>query len=272
MFFLYDIFLLFPFSWYLCCSKGNSLTLAQLRPLHEITVFCCRRDALAKQTHLQGAVFSSIGWTYSTIEHIHQVHPSENRPARGNHRRICADHLRRQFAHAPGTRVVHGSRQNRRHGFNLLAFTSITSAAGAGVGAGEDDPPPESVASLLGATSFWMFVWMLARAQGLWIRGALQDAWRPGCVWLGVRPGAKPPRSDVTMWCGIGLISCQMYRSVRYRVDVVPILTKCPGPVSMRYRQRYRLRYTRAYGYRRRYGINVVLKLPMRPVPVVMSY
>ena len=47
--------------------------------------------------------------------------------------------------------------------------TSIISGAGASVGAGEDDPPPEAVASLLGATSFWEITPLLMRAQYLGI-------------------------------------------------------------------------------------------------------
>ena len=38
----------------------------------------------------------------------------------------------------------------------------------------------------------------------------------PGCVWLGVLPGAKLPRNDVTMWWN--------------RVDIVPNVPKCPVP------------------------------------------
>ena len=36
--------------------------------------------------------------------------------------------------------------------------------------------------------------------------------------------GAKAPRDDVTMCGGTGLISYRTYRSVRYRVDVIPNL------------------------------------------------
>ena len=68
-------------------------------------------------------------------------------------------------------------------------------------------------------------------AQSLGIPSVLEDAWGPGCVWLGVLLGAKAPRDDVTMWWN--------------RVDIVPILPKCPVPVSMLYRCRYRLRYIR---------------------------
>ena len=160
---------------------------------------------------------------------------------------------------------------------------SITFAAGAGVGAGENDPPPEMVASLLEATSFRQFAPLLMRSQSLGIPSLLKDAWGPGCVWLAVLPGAKAPR-DMTSQCGgIGLISCQTYRSVRHRVDVVPILPKCPVPVSTLYRYRYRLRYIRAYRYRRYRcrteltevsgtGVDVVSNLPKYPVPVLMSY
>ena len=50
---------------------------------------------------------------------------------------------------------------------------------------------------------------------------------------------------------GTGLMSYRSYRSVRYRVDVVTNLPKCPVPVSMLYRYRYQLRYRRPYRYRR---------------------
>ena len=67
------------------------------------------------------------------------------------------------------------------------------------VGAGEDDPPPEAVASLLEATSFWEVAPLLMRAQSLGIPSVLGGAWGPGCVWLEVLPGAKAPRDSVTM-------------------------------------------------------------------------
>ena len=48
------------------------------------------------------------------------------------------------------------------------------------------------------------------------------------CVLLGVLPGTKARLDDE-----IGFISCQAYRNVRYRVGVVPVLLKCPLPVSV---------------------------------------
>ena len=151
-------------------------------------------------------------------------------------------------------------------------------------GAGEDDPPPEAVPSLLEATSFWEFALTVMRAQSLCLPSVLEDASGPGYVWLAVLPGAKAPR--MTSQCGgIELTSCQTYRSVRYRVDVVPILPQSPVPVSMFYGYRYRLRYIRSYRYRRcRYwcrteltevsgtGVYVVPNLTKCPVPVLIPY
>ena len=102
----------------------------------------------------------------------------------------------------------------------------------------------------------------------------------------------EPKLQGMTSQCGgIGLISCQTYRSVRYRVDVVLILRRCPVPVSMSYGYWYRLRYIRAYRrYRYRYraeltevsgtDTDVVPKCPVPvrksvpppQVPVLMSY
>ena len=84
------------------------------------------------------------------------------------------------------------------------------------VGAGEDDSPLEAVASLLEATSFWEFAPLPMRAHSLGILSVLEDDWGPGCVWLGVLPGAKAPRDGVTMWWN--------------RVDIVPNVPKCPVP------------------------------------------
>ena len=106
------------------------------------------------------------------------------------------------------------------------------------VGAGKDDPPPEAVVLLLlEATSFWEVAPLLMRAQSLGIPSVLEDAWKPGCVWLGMLPGAKSPRHDVTMWWN--------------RVDIVPNVPKCPVPATMLYRYRYQLQYIHAYRYRR---------------------
>ena len=84
-------------------------------------------------------------------------------------------------------------------------------------GAGKDDPPPEAVASLLEATSFWEVAPLLMRALSLGIPSVLgADAWGPGCVWLRALPGAKAPRHVVTMsW---------------NRVDIVLNVPKCPVP------------------------------------------
>ena len=99
----------------------------------------------------------------------------------------------------------------------FTAPTSIIPGAGAGVGAGEDDPPPEAVALLLEASSFWEFALLLMRAQYLGIPSVpLERVWGPVCGWLGALPGAKAPMDEVTLW--------------RYRVDIVPNVPKCPVP------------------------------------------
>ena len=99
------------------------------------------------------------------------------------------------------------------------ASTSITSVASAGVSEladFKDDPPPDAVAPLLEATSFWGFAPVLMRAQSLGIPSVLEGAWGPRGVWLGVLPEAKAPRDDFTMWWN--------------RVDIVPNVSKCPVP------------------------------------------
>ena len=69
---------------------------------------------------------------------------------------------------------------------------------------------------------------------------------------------------------GTGLMY-RTYRSVRYRVDVVRNLPRCPVRVSVLYRCRYRLPYRRPYRYRST-GIDVVPHLPKCAIPVLMSY
>ena len=119
------------------------------------------------------------------------------------------------------------------------ASTSITSAAGAGVGAGEDDRPPEAVASLPHSGS-------LRRCSCVLGLSAYRACWKmPGDRGVcGLECCLERKLQGVTSkYGGVGLISCQTYRSVRYQIDVVPILPKCPIPVSMLYRFRYRPRY-----------------------------
>ena len=106
------------------------------------------------------------------------------------------------------------------------------------------------------------------RAQSLGIPSVLEDAWGPGCVWLGVLPGAKAPRDDVTMWWN--------------RVDIVPNVPTCPGTGLMSYRsyRSVRYRYRRCTGTgsgtyvhtgTAGTGIDVVPNLPNCPVPVLIS-
>ena len=136
---------------------------------------------------------------------------------------------------------------------------------------------------------------LISSVQGLWIPGVLQkfQKFRPRvwkcyrthacsqsrytertgrclghrCVWLVLLPGANAPRDDVTQCVGIGLISCQTYRSVLYRyrcgidtgtvpvtymhagtavtgIDVVPLLPKFPVvPVLTSYHTFRRVQY-----------------------------
>ena len=143
------------------------------------------------------------------------------------------DHLRRQLVCVSRERVVDRSRQNYLHGFlfrvqvdnvcrRRWCVWELTHA--------KNDPPPEAVASLLEATSFWGVAPLLMRAQSLDIPSVLEGAWTPGCVWLGVLPGAIAPRDDATtLWnwvkyrakrtevSGTGLMFCRSDRSVWYR-------------------------------------------------------
>ena len=168
-------------------------------------------------------------------------------PKTGRHRETIDgfDPLRLQLVHVSRERVVHrSSRQNHRHDFLFRVHVDnfcrrrwcmweLTNF--------EDDPPPEAVASLLEATSFWGVAPLLVRAQSLGIPCVLEDAWGPVCVAFGVLPGAKAPKDDVTMWWNRVDIVPNVPKCP-VRVDVVPILPKCPVPASVLYRYRYRLR------------------------------
>ena len=179
------------------------------------------------------------------------------------------DRLRRQLVHVSREQVVRSSRQNHWHGFLFRVHVDNF------------------------CRRRWC-VWELAemtRHQKRW-----HHCWRPphseklrpcSCVlrvsvyrayWevlgdrgvCGLECCLEPKLQGMTSQCGgIGLISCQTYRSVRYRVDVVPILPKCSVPVSVLYRYRYRLRYIRTYPGT---GIDVVPNLPKCSVLVLMSY
>ena len=93
----------------------------------------------------------------------------------------------------------------------------------------------------------------------------------------------EPKLQGVTSQCGgIGLVRSQRYRDVQYRPDVVPMLPKCPVPVSVLHRFRYRIRDIRQYR-RRRYGywccseltevsgkgIDAVPNFPKCPAPTI---
>ena len=91
------------------------------------------------------------------------------------------------------------------------------------------------------------------------------------CVWLS-ECCLEPKLQRMTSQCGgIGLISCQTYRSVRYG------LMLCQSYRSVRYRYRWctdtgtgsgRYVHTGTAGI----GIDVAPNLPKCPVPVFMSY
>ena len=155
-------------------------------------------------------------------------------PKTGRRREIIDgfDRLRRQLVHVPCARVLHRSRQNHWHGFLFRVRVDNF------------------------CRRRWC-VWELAkmtRCQKRW-----HHCWRPpnsgnlrcwSCVlrvsvyraylkmigdqdMCGLECCLEPRLQGMTSQCGeIGLISCQTYRSVRYRVDV-PILPKYPVPVSM---------------------------------------
>ena len=144
------------------------------------------------------------------------------------------------------------SRQNLRHGLRFrIHFNNFCRQRWCvwELANFEDGPPPEAMVSLLEATSFWGVAPLVMRAQSLGIPSVLEDSWGPGCC--GLECCLEPKVLGITSQCGgIGLISCQTYRSVRYRIDVVPTLPQCPVTVSVLYRYRYRVRYIRAYRYR----------------------
>ena len=139
------------------------------------------------------------------------------------------------------------------------------------VGAGEDDPPPEKQ---------WHHCWRpphsgnLRRCSCVLRLSVYRAYWKmlgDRCVWLGVCC-LEPKLQGMTSRCGgIGLISCQTYRNVRYRIDDVPILPKCPVPVSMLYRYRTGSG-TYVHTGTAVTGIDVVPNLPKCPVPVLMPY
>ena len=140
-------------------------------------------------------------------------------PKTGRHRETINgfDRLRRQLVHVSRERVVHRSRQNHRHGF--LFRTHVNNFCRRRWRVWE-------LAKMTRPQKRWHHCWrpphsgdfapLLMRAQSLGIPSVLEDAWRPGCVWLGVLPGAKAPRNDVAVWW--------------YWDDIVPNVPKCPVP------------------------------------------
>ena len=105
----------------------------------------------------QGAVFSSIVSTYTPIEHINEASrsPPLRKPAGTGKPSTALIVSAGNSYTSPVSELYTGAGKIKGAAF-FSASTSITSAAGVGVcGAGEDDAPPEAVASLLQATSFW---------------------------------------------------------------------------------------------------------------------
>ena len=148
----------------------------------------------------QGAVFSLIGLTYTPIEYTNEasrVLSLLKLAGTGKSSTALIVSAGNPYT-SPVRELYTGAGKITRTAF-FSASTSITSAVGAGVGAGEDAPPSEAVASLLEATLFWEFAPFLMRAQGLGLPSVLEDAWGAGCMCLGVLPGAKAPRDDVAM-------------------------------------------------------------------------
>ena len=193
-------------------------------------------------------------------------------PKTGQHRETIDgfDRLRRQLVQISRERVVHRSGQNHRHGF--LFRVHVDSSCRWRWCAWELAKmtrrpkrwhhccrPPHSGklrrCSCVLSVSVYRAYWKMLGDQGV----------------CGLECCPEPKLQRMTSQCGgIGLISCQTYRSVRYRADVVPILPKCPVPASILYRYRYRLRkyvHTGTGGT----GIDVP-NLPKCPVPVLMSY
>ena len=114
------------------------------------------------------------------------------------------DRLRRQLVHVYRERVAHRSRKNHHHGFLFRVHVDnfcrrrwcvweLTNL--------KDDPPPETVASLLEATSFRGVAPLLMRAQSLGIPSVLEDAWGSGCVWL-LECCPEPQLQGMASQCG----------------------------------------------------------------------
>ena len=134
----------------------------------------------------------------STYTRFQASLPYKHRPSHRNIRRIRSS--------PPATRTRPLCARCTQEEKNIIgmayffASSSITSAVRACARAGEDDPPPEEAVLLVEATSFRGFAPFLMRAENFCIPSILGDAWRAGCVWLGVSTGAKAPRNDVKMW------------------------------------------------------------------------
>ena len=201
----------------------------------------------------QGPVFSSVVSTYTPIEYIDEASrvPSARKPAGTGVTIDGFDRLRRQLVHVSRGRVVLRSRQNHRRGVLFRVHADNLCRRRRCVWElSKHDPPLEAVASVFEATSLWEFAPLLMRGQSLGTPSVMKDDWGLGVCDL--ECCLEPMLQGMTSQCGgIRLISCQTYRSIRYRVDVLPILPKRLVPVSMSHRYRYRLRYIRAYRYRR---------------------
>ena len=215
----------------------------------------------------QCAVFSSIFSTSHANREHKRGFTRPFPPKTGRHRETIDgfDRLHRQLIHVSRERLVHRSRQNHRHAFLFRVHVDNV------------------------CRRRWC-LWELAkmtRHQKRW-----HHCWRPphsgklrtcSCVlrvsvyrayWkmlgdrgvCGLECCLKPKLQGMASQCGgIGLISCHTYRSVRHRVDVVPILPKCPVPVSV-YSGTYVQTGTTGI------GIDVAPNLTKCSVPVLVSY
>ena len=210
-FFSYMIFVLI-----LCCSQGK--VPFGLRAGRRLVVD--RFDDHTNRVHKRGF-----------------THPFPPKTVRRRETIDGFDRLRRQLVHVSRERVVHRSRQNHRHGFRFrvhvdnFCHQKRWHHCWRPTHFGKLRP-----CSCVLRVSVYRAYWKMLGDRGVCGLGC--------CL--------EPKLQGMTSQCvGIGLISCQTYRSIRYRVGVVPMLPKCLVPVSMLYRYRYRLRYIRAYRNRR---------------------
>ena len=209
----------------------------------------------------QGAFSSLIVSTYAPIEYINEASraPSLRRPGGSGKPSAALIVSAGNSYTSPVTEFYTGASKSTGTAF-FSASTSITSAAGPDVcvGAGKDYP----LAKMTRHQKWWHHCWRppdsgKLRPCSCVLRVSVYRAYWKMLVDRGVcglECCLEPKLQAMTSQCGgIGLMSsCQMYRSVRYRVDVVPIIQKCPVhtcipvppvPVEMSYRTYRSVRY-----------------------------